>query len=51
MKKFYARLGLSHSEKTKEVWVIYSPDGRVFCSFLGKDKAVKLRNYLNKEFL
>lgn len=51
MKKYYMRVGLKQQDDSKTTWVIYSPGGHIFCTVVGRQKATKLRNYLNEEFL
>ena len=51
MKNYYMRVGLKQQDDSKTTWVIYSPKGHIFCTIVGRQKAAKLRNYLNDEFL
>ncbi len=51
MKKYFIRVGLKQQDGSKTTWVIYSPEGDIFCTVVGLKKATKLRNYLNDEFL
>ena len=51
MKKYYMRVGLKQTDDSKTTWVIYSPNGHIFCTIVGRQKATKLRNYLNDEFI
>ena len=51
MMKYYIRIGLKQTDDSKTTWVIYSPEGDIFCTVVGLQKATKLRNYLNDEFL
>ena len=51
MKKYFIRVGLKQQDESKTTWVIYSPEGDIFCTVVGLQNATKLRNYLNDEFL
>ena len=52
MKKYFIRVGLKQQDGSKTTRVIYSPEGDIFCTVVvGMQKATKLRNYLNDEFL
>ncbi len=51
MIKYYIRIGLKQTDDSKTSWDIYSPDGHIFCTVVGIQKATKLRDYLNDEFI
>lgn len=51
MKKYFIRVGLKQQDGSKTTWVIYSPEGDIFCTVVGLQKATKLRDYLNDEFI
>lgn len=51
MAKYYFRLGLRGSDRGNDHFCIYTHNKTYFCTIYGRSNAIKLRDFLNKEFI